>query len=162
MRLGVSSGCFLGSQLYRETRRFQASLLIAHDGVDVVSDIVTVFFPEKFHALRISAHHFVVIVVRHAHEEGVVGQRGVGRNPIFVFQKLLREGVGHRVGHLHERRRAARHGSAGLGGDGGFVRKARLPEMHLVVDQAGQQGPAERDKILSSPQKRQWGSLVLA
>ena len=55
------------------------------------------------------------------------------------MEQCLVQGLGHGVGHLHERGDAASHGRPGFCGDFRFVGEAWFAEMHLVVDQAGKQ-----------------------
>ena len=77
--------------------------------------------------------------VGRSEEEGVVGDRGGRADGVFLFEFRVRGRGRVRVRHLHERRHAAGDGRAGFAGDAGLMRQARLTEMHLVVDQAGEE-----------------------
>ena len=82
------------------------------------------------------------IVVGAAEVEGVVGPCPARGQQVLVRERRARGGVRDGVRHVHEAGDAAGHRRRGLGGDVALVGEARLAEMHLVVDHAGQQVPA--------------------
>ena len=60
----------------------------------------------------------------------------MSRGVILVLKQLLREGIGHGVGHFHKRGNAADHGCSRLRIEFCFMGKPRLPKVHLVIDEA--------------------------
>ena len=93
---------------------------------------------------RSSAGDVVDILARAAHVEREVAEHAVARARDLVGQRLGRGGQRLGVGHLEHRRDAAQHGGAAAGRQVLLVLEARLAEMHLAVDHAGQdvQAPA--------------------
>ena len=81
----------------------------------------------------------VEVGVGRAEEEGVVGDRRRRADGELLFEFLVVGGRRVRVRHLHERGHSAGHGRAGFAGDTGLVGQPGFAEVHLVVDQPGQQ-----------------------
>ena len=75
---------------------------------------------------------------RAAHVEGEVAVHAVGGAPHLVGQRFRRNGEGAGVGHLEDAGDAALHRGAAPGFQIFLVFGARLPQMHLAVDHAGQ------------------------
>ena len=94
---------------------------------------------EAGHVGGIEATDLVGVVVRSTEVEGVVGRRCIGRARHLPLPFAPCNGLGVRVGHVHEGGHAAGHGRTTLAGDGALVRHAGFAEMHMVVDHAGQQ-----------------------
>ena len=89
--------------------------------------------------LRVDGLDEFEVGVGRPEEEGVVGDGRLRRARELGLQGLERRGRRVRVRHLHEGGHAPGDGRAGLAGDGGLMRQAGLAEVHLVVDQPGQQ-----------------------
>ena len=92
-------------------------------------------------AARVQALQFgqMVGVARgRADVKGVVAMHPVQAARELVMHPLRRVGVGIGVGHLEHGRHAAEHGRARTGLQVLLVLEARLAEMHLTVDHAGQ------------------------
>ena len=79
------------------------------------------------------------VVARRADVEAVVDERLAGGQRELFFQPRLRRRGRHRVRHFEKRRDAALRARPAGGGEVLLVREARLAEMDLVVDHAGQQ-----------------------
>ena len=70
--------------------------------------------------------------------EGEVAEHAVARAAHFVGERLGSRRERLRVGHLEDGGDAAQHGGAAAGLEVFLVLEARLAEMHLGVDHAGQ------------------------
>ena len=79
------------------------------------------------------------VVVGRAEVERIVGERVACGPRVLVAQGVHGDGLRGAVGHLHVARDAADDSGARLRCDGALVFEARLPEMNLIVDHAGQQ-----------------------
>ena len=82
----------------------------------------------------VGLEHFVQIVVARPHEEAVVHRTYFRGAVVLVLEQVLRQGLRHGVGHLHERGDAASRRSGRFGRNLCLVGQAGLPEVHLVVD----------------------------
>ena len=94
------------------------------------------------HRFRVGLHDFSKVVIGGPKIERVVGQRLLSRQVKLLLQKVLRRGLRHRVGHIHERGHAPGNGGTAFGVDVSLVRHSRLTEMHMLIDDA-------RNQILS-------------
>src|SRR5690606_32016927 len=90
----------------------------------------------------ISAQYFLYIIVGHTHEKRIIRQGVSGSLSIFLLQQLLSEGGRLGIGHFHKRGGPTGNGSSGFAMDIGFMRQARIPEMHLIVNYSGKQPQA--------------------
>jgi len=79
------------------------------------------------------------ILIRGAHEKRIIRNGTVGCDEIFFLEQLLGEGWRLRIGNFHETGGTSGNCRHGFRMDVGLVCKARLPEMHLVIDHTGQQ-----------------------
>ena len=89
------------------------------------------------HLLGVGLHDFGEVVVGGAEIEGIVGQRLLGGEVELLLQQHLRSGLRIGVGHIHERGHAASHGSTAFGVEVGLMGQAWLTEMHVFVNDAG-------------------------
>ena len=77
----------------------------------------------------------------------------LGSHPVFLRQKVLGQRLGFGVGHIHERSDPAFERGQGLGSDIALIGQSGLPEMHLVVDDAGQHISPFQVDFLIRPRK---------
>lgn len=89
---------------------------------------------------RVGFQHLVEVVIGRAEEKRVVRERGACCDGEFFGQFFLRRGGRVGVRHFHETGRTARDGRPAFGKNIRFVRKTRLAEMHLVVDDSWDDG----------------------
>ena len=80
----------------------------------------------------------VGIIVGGTEEERVVDMALLGGQPELLLQRLKRRRLRHAVGHVEIAGDAAGSGSTALGVNVGFFRQSGLTEMHVVIDDAGQ------------------------
>ncbi|KAF5036587.1 hypothetical protein DSECCO2_573560 [anaerobic digester metagenome] len=83
--------------------------------------------------------HFFDVVVRHAHVETVIGERILRSDFIFGFEQILCERGRFGIWHFHVRRHTTGNSRTAFGVNGCLFFHARLAEMHLVVDDTGQE-----------------------
>ena len=106
----------------------------------------------------IGLEYFLQVVLAASHIKGIVDAAVFGSHPVFLHQKFLSQRLGLGVGHIHERSDPAFERGQGLGSDIALMGQSGLPEMHLVVDDAGQHiSPLQVDFLI-----RPWKGFPLS
>ncbi len=108
---------------------------------------------------RVGAQHLIQVIVAHAHVEGVVRQGMLAASAYFSASSSCVSVLRHRVRHLHEAGDAAGRRRRGRRCDIVLVGKTGLPEMHLVIDHAGQQEQAFGIELLRTTRAADAASL---
>ena len=88
---------------------------------------------------RVEPTYFFDVVVCGTEKEAIVHVAASAGHRIAFVQELERRGLRHDVRHVEHRRDAATGRSACLGLHVGLVRQARLPHVHMSVDDAGEE-----------------------
>ena len=88
------------------------------------------------------------VVVGRTKVEGVVGHRVTLGDGELIVYRIDSDGLWPGVRHLHVARDAASDGRPRFSGDAALVRKPRLAEMHLIVNNARQQKVARKVHFL--------------
>ena len=89
-------------------------------------------------ARRVELGEEVGIIVGSPEEEGIVHVAVLPRTLKLILKCFERRGLRNGVGHVEVARHAARRCRPALGLDAGFLRKSRLAEMYMTVNNARQ------------------------
>ena len=130
-----------GNQARRLTEEAHQHLILVHQHITRAAAHEEL---DAAHPFRVGLLHLFEVVVGSPEVERVVGQRLLSRHVKLLLQKVLRRGLRHRVGHIHERGHTPSNGSTAFGVNVGLVRHSWLTEMHMLVNDTWNQVSAFR------------------